>query len=465
LAQAQHVEHLEERLKLLDFSEDDRRDVQAFWPIVEQNLPHLLDAFFARITAIPQLSGKAAGQTQRLKAAQTEHWRQLFTGNFSDSYFASATTVGRTHNRIGLDPFWYVAGYGPLMIALTELAQKTDSRRGWGGFKLNGTKSRPKSRQGKLAAATMKMLLIDIGVAVLAYQQALIEDRLQRQRALEDEIGSFDGEMQQVLHELQTAAARIEATARDLSGSAGETDGRVNSIVQASAGAAKDVAMAASAAEQLAGSISEISRQVTESTRITAQASAAMETSDSLSRALQKAATHIGSVLDLINEIAAQTNLLALNATIEAARAGNAGKGFTVVASEVKGLASQTAGATGEIETQVASIQQAADQSVSAIQMLSSIVSQLREVAQGIAAAVEEQQLATGEIARSVQQAADHTNHVASNMSEVAEAVALTSRVATTMRQTADDLQQRTSGLGSSMRRFFDRVRDEPVAM
>lgn len=461
MANAQHVEHLDERLKLLDFNDDDRHALRAFWPIVEQNLPHLLDAFYARVTAIPHLSAMVAGQTQRLKQAQTEHWRELFTGNFSSAYFASATTVGRTHNRIGLDPFWYVAGYGPLMIALTELAQKTDNQRGWNGLKLNGARS----RQGKLAAGTMKMLLIDIGVAVLAYQQALIEDRLQRQRALESEIGSFDGEMQQLLQDLQAAATRIEATARDLSGSAGETDGRVNSIVEASAGAAKDVAMAASAAEQLAGSISEISRQVTESTRITAQASAAMETSDSLSRSLQKAATHIGSVLDLINEIAAQTNLLALNATIEAARAGNAGKGFTVVASEVKGLASQTAGATGEIETQVASIQQAADQSVSAIQMLSTIVSQLREVAQGIAAAVEEQQLATGEIARSVQQAADHTNHVAANMSEVAEAVALTNRVAVSMRETADDLQQRTSGLGTSMRRFFDRVRDEPAAM
>jgi hypothetical protein len=450
------VEDFVDRLRLLDFTDADRQSLHGFWPVVERNLPSLLDAFYARLSGIPQLAAMTGGQTERLKKAQTGHWQRLFTGDFDDAYFASATTIGRTHNRIGLDPFWYVAGYGPLMIALTELARTGTNGQG-------KTWLRRKGDRGDLAGGVMKALLVDIGVAVLAYQQALVEGRMQRQLALESEIGSFDNEMQKLLQELQAASTQIDATARDLSGSAAETDGKVSGIVAASGGAAQDVAMAASAAEQLAGSITEISRQVTESTRITAEASVAMETSGNLSRALQKAAGHIGSVLDLINEIAAQTNLLALNATIEAARAGEAGKGFTVVASEVKGLAAQTAGATGEIETQVAAIQHSANQSVTALQSLSRIVQQLGEVAQSIAAAVEQQQAATGEIARSVQQAADHTNHVATHMNDVAKAVALTSRVAASMRQTANDLQARTNSLHSGLQQFFDKVREEPV--
>ncbi len=74
-------------------------------------------------------------------------------------------------------------------------------------------------------------------------------------------------------------------------------------------------------------------------------------------RELSQAAARIGDFIGLISNIASQTNLLALNATIEAARAGDAGKGFSVVASEVKELASQTAKATDEIESQISAIQ------------------------------------------------------------------------------------------------------------
>src|SRR6185369_9336604 len=114
----------------------------------------------------------------------------------------------------------------------------------------------------------------------------------------------------------------------------------------------------------------------------------------------------------LINEIAEQTNLLALNATIEAARAGEAGKGFAVVASEVKNLANQTAKATEEIASHVGAIQTETQRSVSAIQGVASIIEEINKLTNSVTASVEQQGATTQEIVRSVEQATDGTRSV-----------------------------------------------------
>ena len=140
------------------------------------------------------------------------------------------------------------------------------------------------------------------------------------------------------------------------------------------------------------------------------------------SSSLATAAEKIGDVLRLIGAIASQTNLLALNATIEAARAGEAGRGFAVVASEVKELASQTAKATDEIAGQVAAIQSATGDCVTAIGGISDTIREISGIATTIAAAVEEQDSATREIARSVQQAAAGTSDVSANVAGASQA-------------------------------------------
>ena len=170
-----------------------------------------------------------------------------------------------------------------------------------------------------------------------------------------------------------------------------------------------NVQTVASATEELSLSIRHIGEQVAYSTQIANRAARVTELTTSRVTGLTDAAREIGQVLTMITEIASRTNLLALNATIEAARAGDAGKGFTVVAHEVKSLAQQTATATEHIARQVADIRTATAEAVTAIRSICETITDINEVSASISAAVEEQGAATAEIVRNIEQAAGGT--------------------------------------------------------
>ena len=187
----------------------------------------------------------------------------------------------------------------------------------------------------------------------------------------------FEGAVGEIVETVSSASTELEASASTLTATAERSQELATTVAAASEEASTNVQSVASATEELSSSVNEISRQVQESARMAGEAvDQARITNDRVGE-LSKAASRIGDVVELINTIAGQTNLLALNATIEAARAGEAGRGFAVVASEVKALAEQTAKATGEISQQIAGIQGATQESVTAIREISGTIERL----------------------------------------------------------------------------------------
>jgi methyl-accepting chemotaxis protein len=220
-----------------------------------------------------------------------------------------------------------------------------------------------------------------------------------------------------------------------------------------------NVQSVASATEEMASSINEISRQVLASARIAGEAvEQAQKTNDRVGE-LAKAAARIGDVVELINTIAGQTNLLALNATIEAARAGEAGRGFAVVASEVKALAEQTAKATGEISQQINGIQAATQESVGAIKEIGDTIGRMSDIASTIASAVEQQGAATLEIFRNVQQAAQGTQQVSSNIADVRRGASETGSASSQVFSAAKSLSSESNRLKLEVGKFLNSVR------
>ncbi|WP_159995792.1 methyl-accepting chemotaxis protein [Roseomonas sp. 18066] len=258
---------------------------------------------------------------------------------------------------------------------------------------------------------------------------------------------------------LSEEVARLNGAASLLAQGTTQAERDAGVVADRARGATENVGAVAAAAEQLAASISEISRRVTEGAGVARDAVVAAEASDSTVAGLSAAADRIGDVVRLIADIAGQTNLLALNATIEAARAGEAGKGFAVVASEVKTLASQTAKATEEIATQIGAMRGATSQAVQAVRGIAAAVGRMDEVTAAIASAVEEQGAATREIARNAAAAAAGTEGAAQSTVALTEHVSAAAAALEGLRgatgavgRQGEALQQELSGVVTRLR-------------
>ena len=270
---------------------------------------------------------------------------------------------------------------------------------------------------------------------------------------------AFQATVGGIVETVSRASSELENAATSLSRTAANTQSLATVVASASDEASANVQSVAGAAEEMASSVSEIGRQVEESSRMSVEAVKQAEKADQRIAELLTAAGRIGDVVKLITAIAEQTNLLALNATIEAARAGEAGKGFAVVASEVKQLATQTAKATEEIGAQIAMMQSATQDSVAAIKEIGSTIDTLAGIANAIAAAVEEQGAATQEISRNVQEAAQGTAEVAGNISSVNSGAAETGSASAQVLSSAQSLSRESEVLQREVARFIETVK------
>jgi len=433
------------RLSFLEMNPSDAPLLHEARLVLEPHIDGILDTFYAHLMATPQTAEmfKSGSQMRHAREMQRKHWMEtVFSGVFDDAYFEKADRIGRVHERVGLDPRWYLGGYAYVIKHIEAVVMKAYRRKPDRGI--------------AIMSAITRTLFLDMDIVITSYVETARERTAD---LLDNHATQFKVDVQGLVEIVAAAATQLQNTATAMYATSESTADQVGVAATAAGSASDNVHTVASASEELHAAIEEINRQVIESSRVSREAVSQADEGNAMIGSLTDSADKIGAVVRFITEIAAQTNLLALNATIEAARAGEAGKGFAVVANEVKTLASQTARATKEISEQVGAVQGATRGTVNVIQSMGKTISQISGIGDAIAAAIEEHGRATRVIARNVDEASTATRDVANTIDGVRDMANETGHAAEEVRAAAGDLARQAEALRASVDEFLNRIR------
>ena len=248
---------LHDRLRFMQVDEPLRARLREFWQHVEPALPGILDAFYGHVVGVPHLAQLIGNDVPRLKGAQGSHWQRLFSAAFDDAYFDGVRTIGKVHNRIGLEPRWYIGAYNLVLCHLVEVAHKAYRRK-------------PEQLTAAIRATTTAVML-DMDIAISVYQEELLAERAKRQHEVMAAIAQFDRDSSQMLETIMAAAVQLESLAQSLTDGAQSTAGQLGVIATASEQTAANVQSVAAATEQMSSTIAEITRTVAGSAQTASQ--------------------------------------------------------------------------------------------------------------------------------------------------------------------------------------------------
>ncbi|MDQ1710199.1 MAG: methyl-accepting chemotaxis protein, partial [Frankiaceae bacterium] len=253
---------------------------------------------------------------------------------------------------------------------------------------------------------------------------------------------------------LATASDELARVSATMSDNASRTASDAGAAAAAASEVSASVESVAAAAEELSMSIREVAAQAANAASVADAGAVRAEAASGTVSELGAASAQIEDVTELITSIAEQTHLLALNATIEAAHAGAVGKGFGVVAQEVKDLARQTTEASGDVRRVVGNIQAGSRNAVEAMADVASVIQEVNENQATIAAAVEEQNATTRQIGSDAAMAASGSGEIARNIEGVAAAARDATEGAAQTEAAANELSEMASGLRTLLAAF-----------
>ena len=271
--------------------------------------------------------------------------------------------------------------------------------------------------------------------------------------------GAFESSVAKIVQSVGSAAEQLE-------NAAGNMHRFAHNAGEQSASAARDAENASQSAMRVSAGVSDLSKSILsiaatadQQAKLGVAARGASETGEEVIRSLAERAANIDNFVGLIQGVASQTNMLALNATIEAARAGDAGRGFGVVAAEVKALASQAHEATGQITEIVSGISTGAAQADEVIGQVSRAMAELEQAATKMRSTIGDQSSVATLIEQSAVDSAAGATQIAQRIGEVARAAGEAVEFSDEIQASATGLSKIAQGLKSATDEFLSQLR------
>lgn len=429
---------------------------EQLWNACEPIIQSLLDDFYKNIMSIEKLRTILGDQSRvsGLKSAQLAHWKVLLSSELDETYQSAAAKIGSIHERIGLDQGWYLASYAWVMMRLLpRLAMKYRFQSG---------------RMTKQMQQVVARMFMDIMISTSSFEE----------KSIHNAVGLHDTDnTTRNLRNLADTVVKVNATSFRLArliGNAKDARLGAQTISSAASELVASVEQIAVNSESAASEANESNQTAQDGHAAIGEATAAIqkmleavqETHEGIEE-LSEASSQIGQILSVIEDIAEQTNLLALNATIEAARAGEAGKGFAVVASEVKSLASQTSKSTEDIARRIEALSSGMDKirstmtaSQNAVEEGETAVSSARSTMDLISDQVSGVSEKMHDISNILQQQKGATNEIAESILHVAD---LSLHNETLIEEMADSYQTTNDEFMVTAKRWFDEGSDQAL--
>jgi methyl-accepting chemotaxis protein len=434
------------RLKALEIDDRIRALLRANKKFIAPDIDAAVEESYRKILAYPEVQQVYAGmKIADAVRAQRAHWLDdVFNAEFDEAQLQNGFELFLKRARQGLSIRWFFTFYMNMLrrfvLAITpQYKRKPDQLL-------------------EVIDALNRAVMFEVELAAAAYmhlaQEKLATSVSETANKFEEAVSGLVGKVTQSITQVQDTSHTVDAVARD-------TIQDAHTATVAADQTSRNVATVASATQELDSSITEISTHVRKSVAIATDATSKAKETNQLVQGLAESVGKIGDIVKLINNIASQTNLLALNATIEAARAGDAGKGFAVVAGEVKSLANQTAKATDEISAQISAVQTATQSAVAAINAISTVIGDMSAISTVVASAVEEQGVATRDIARNIQGAADGGRQVSEAITHVTALAEKTGTTTDELSATIAALSEQAHQMSQQIAHFLDKLRTQ----
>ena len=398
--------------------------------------PHIeatLQDFYSKATKDPELSVilAAAPSIGELIQSQRKHWEPLLAGEITDDLRERSGRIGAAHARVGVLPTHYIAAYSYILEAFI------------------GTVLGPKSTQAGMVSALVRVILIDLRLALTNYHR-ILEDNTSRTEA-SALASSIEPEVKYVKRVAGELAQGLNQVTSELAGAISDVKAGVEIVEGGSAANSNATQSVAAALSQIQASNAQVGGRADEMSQLAGQAAKKSRNLGLWLDRLRSASHRISEITKLIDGIAKQTNLLALNATIEAGRAGKAGTGFAVVASEIKELSQHSAAAAKEIAQNISGIQADLNPAIAIMDEIGDLVQKVDTAAKAVSDNVSSGIGALDALGGSAEEAAKGAAEQRNAVGHFTTAVANASKAAESLGQHAQHVSAMFEGVSNRL--------------